>query len=65
MFLKCSYFSLNLSLDVLIDLVLIQNNACIAPRFTTSFGALYTILCLFENSMNGVCAVGWFGSLYI
>ena len=29
MFLRCSYFSPNLSLDVLIDLVLIQNNACI------------------------------------
>ena len=28
MFLRCSYFSPNLSLDVLIDLVLIQNNAC-------------------------------------
>ena len=28
MFLKCSYFFPNLSLDVLIDLVLNQKNAC-------------------------------------
>ena len=29
MFLRCSYFFPNLSLDVLIDLVLNQKNACI------------------------------------
>ena len=29
MFLKCSYFFPNLSLDVLIDLVFNKNNACI------------------------------------
>ena len=43
MFLKCSYFFQNLSLDVLINKVLIQSNACIriksatvGPTFTNS-----------------------------
>jgi len=33
MFLTCSYFFPNLSLDVLIDLVLNQKNACTARLF--------------------------------
>ena len=42
MFLRCSYFSPNLSLDVLIDLVLIQNNACSAVNKIHSFEVGFT-----------------------
>ena len=43
MFLRCSYFFQNLSLDVLINKVLIQNNACIQkipflPKFSSNGG---------------------------
>ena len=40
MFLRCSYFFVNLSLNVLINMVLTQKNRCIVKAFKRSFASL-------------------------
>ena len=51
MILRCSYFSPNLSLDVLIDLVLIQNNACIV-FVLLQFTLINILASLWKTSFN-------------
>ena len=50
--LRCSYYSPNLSLDVLIDLVPIQNNACITYAFVSIFLSLVAILFVLTSTLK-------------